>query len=111
MNTNKIFTILFSLSLLFVSTNSFAHNDDDPTKKEKVKVIASSIEKGYATIKWFDQEIDFIEIISNNDQFMPSIPVLDAASLHLHDLMNGTYLINFKSKGKVLYSKEITVQR
>lgn len=42
---------------------------------------------------------------------MPSIPVLDAASLHLHDLMNGTYLINFKSKGKVLYTKEITVQR
>jgi hypothetical protein len=111
MNTNKIFTILFSLSLLFVSTNSFAHNDDDPTKKEKVKVITSSIEKGYATIKWFDQEIDFIEIVSNNDQFMPSIPVLDAASLHLHDLMNGTYMINFKSKGKVLYTKEITVQR
>ena len=65
MNTNKIFTILFSLSLLFVSTNSFAHNDDDPTKKEKVKVITSSIQKGYATIKWFDQEIDFIEIVSN----------------------------------------------
>ena len=39
MNTNKIFTILFSLSLLFVSTQSFAKNDDDPTKKEMYKQL------------------------------------------------------------------------
>ena len=111
MNTNKIFTILFSLSLLFVSTQSFAKNDDDPTKKEKVKVITSSIQKGDATIKWFDQEIDFIEIVSDNNQFMPSVPVLDADELHLYDLMNGTYLIHFKSKGVILYTKHIIVQR
>ena len=116
MNTNKIFTILFSLSLLFVSSISFANvsdGDDDPIKNKKrgVKIVTSSIQDGNATIKWYDDRIDHIEITSENGQFMPSIPVLDASSLHLHDLMNGTYRVQFKSEGDVLYNKEITVQR
>ena len=111
MNSHKIFTILFSLSLLFVSTNLFADNRDEPIRKEGVKVITSSIQQGDATINWFDQEIEFIEIVSNNGQFMPSIPVLDATALYLHDLIDGTYLIHFKANGKILYLKEITVQR
>ena len=116
MNTNKIFTILFSLSLLFVSSISFANvsdGDDDPIKNKKrgVKIVTSSIQEGNATIKWYDDRIDHIEITSENGQFMPSIPVLDASSLHLHDLMNGTYRVQFKSEGDVLYNKEITVQR
>ena len=78
MNSYKIFTILFSFSLLLISTNSFANNDDDPKDNSKVKVITSSINQGDATVKWFDQSIDYIEIISNNNQIMPSIPVLDA---------------------------------
>lgn len=116
MNANKIFTILFSLSLLFVSSISFAsplNGDDDPIKKKKhgVKVVTSSIYDGDATIKWYDDQIDYIEITSENGQFMPSIPVLKASSLHLHDLMNGVYLIQFKSEGEILYYKEITVLR
>ncbi len=115
MNANKIFTILFSLSLLIVSSISFSHNhlfDDDPIKKKKgVRIVTSSVYEGDATIKWYDDRIDFIEITSENGQFMPSIPVLDAKSLHLHDLLDGTYLIKFKSEGEVLYYKEITVQR
>lgn len=111
MNSYKIFTILFSFSLLLISTKSFANNDDDPKDNSKVKVITSSINQGDVTVKWFDQSIDYIEIVSDNNQIMPSIPVLDAYALHLHDLTNGVYLIHFKAKGKVLYIKEITVQR
>ena len=111
MNVGKIFTILFSFSLLLVSTNLFANNDDEPKDNAKVKVITSSINQGDATVKWYDQAIDYIEIVSNNNQVMPSIPVLDADALHLHDLSNGVYLIRFKANGKVLYTKEITVQR
>ena len=110
MNANKIFTILFSFSLLLISTNSFANNDN-PKDNAKVKVITSSINQGDATVKWFDQSIDYIEIVSDNNQIMPSIPVLDASSLHLHDLMDGTYRVQFKSEGEVIYNKEITVQR
>ena len=116
MNASKIFTILFSLSLLFVSSISFASmpdGDDDPIKNKKrgVKILTSSIQDGNATIKWYDDRIDHIEITSENGQFMPSIPVLDASSLHLHDLMDGTYRVQFKSEGEVIYNKEITVQR
>jgi hypothetical protein len=111
MNFKNFFTILFSLSLLFTANDVFAHNDDDPIKKEKVKVITSSIQNGNATIKWFDDAIDFIEIVSDNNPFMPAIPVLDADALHLHDLGNGIYTIHFKSEGKVLYTKEVTVSR
>lgn len=110
MNASKIFTILFSFSLLPLSTNSFANNDDEPKHNTKVKVITSFINQGDATVKWYDQAIDYIEIVSNN-QVMPTIPVLDADALHLHDLTNGVYLIHFKSKGKILYTKEISVQR
>ncbi len=111
MNASKIFTILFSFSLLMLSPYSFANNDDDPKDNVNVKVITSSIDQGNATVKWFDKDIDYIEIISNNGQVIPSIPVLDADALHLHDLTNGVYLIHFKSEGKILYTKEITVQR
>lgn len=116
MNANKIFTILFSLSLLFVSSISFAINnieDDDPIKNKKygVRVVTSTVFDGDATIKWNDNRIDYLEITLGKEQFMPSIPVLEATSLHLHDLMNGVYLIQFKSEGEVLYYKEITVQR
>ena len=111
MNASKIFTILFSFSLLMLSSYALANNDDDPKDNVNVKVITSSIDQGNATVKWFDQDIDYIEIISNNNQVIPSIPVLDADTLHLHDLTNGVYLIHFKSKGKILYTKEITVQR
>ena len=116
MNATKIFTILFSLSLLFVSSISFASvpdGDDDPIKNKKrgVKILTSSIQDGNATIKWYDDRIDHIEITSKNGQFMPAIPVLDASSLHLHDLMDGTYRVQFKSEGEVIYNKEITVQR
>ena len=116
MNANKIFTILFSLSLLVVSSIAFAKNnieDDDPIKKKKhgVRVVTSTVYDGDATIKWNDNRIDYLEITLGKEQFMPSIPVLKATSLHLHDLMNGVYLIQFKSEGEVLYYKEITVQR
>ena len=76
-----------------------------------LKILTSSIQDGNATIKWYDDRIDHIEITSKNGQFMPAIPVLDASSLHLHDLMDGTYRVQFKSEGEVIYNKEITVQR
>ena len=116
MNIAKTVTILFSLSLLFISPISFANGpegDDDPVKNKKrgVKIVSTAIQEGNATIKWYDDRIDHIEIISENGQFMPSIPVLDASTLHLHDLMDGIYRVQFKSEGEVIYNKEITVQR
>jgi hypothetical protein len=43
--------------------------------------------------------------------FMPTIPVMDATSLHLNDLMNGSYEINFLAGEKVVASEKITVSK
>ncbi|MBM3185043.1 MAG: hypothetical protein FJZ67_01975 [Bacteroidetes bacterium] len=105
--------LLLATVILFTNVVS-AHNGegDEPSKKEdKVQIITSELNFGNATIKWADSRIDFVEITSTNGQFMPAIPVLDATSLHLNDLISGTYTINFISNGQTLYSKNIRVQR
>ena len=114
MKTRNILNgLLLATAFLFSNVVS-AHNGegDEPSKKEdKVQIITSELSYGDATIKWADTRIDFIEITSSNGQFMPSMPVMDATSLHLNDLMSGTYTINFISNGQTLYSKNIQVQR
>ena len=114
MKTRNILNgLLLATAILFTNVVS-AHNGegDEPNKKEdKVQIITSELSFGDATVKWSDSRIDFIEITSSNGQFMPSIPVLDATSLHLNDLISGTYTINFISNGQTLYSKNIQVQR
>lgn len=114
MKTRNILNgLLLATAFLFSNVVS-AHNGegDEPSKKEdKVQIITSELSFGDATIKWSDTRIDFIEITSSNGQFTPSMPVLDATSLHLNDLMSGTYTINFISNGQTLYSKNIQVQR
>lgn len=114
MKTRNILNgLLLATAFLFSNVVS-AHNGegDEPSKKEdKVQIITSELSFGDATIKWADTRIDFIEITSSTGQFMPSMPVLDATSLHLNDLMSGTYTINFISNGQTLYSKNIQVQR
>lgn len=114
MKTRNILNgLLLATAILFTNVVS-AHNGegDEPSKKEdKVQIITSELSFGDATVKWSDNRIDFIEITSTNGQFMPSIPVLDATSLHLNDLISGTYTINFISNGQTLYSKNIQVQR
>jgi hypothetical protein len=114
MKTKNIFRGLLIAAVVLVSNVVMAHNGegDEPVKKDdKVQITVSELSAGDATVKWTDSRIDFIEIISDNGQFMPSIPVLDATSLHLNDLINGTYKINFISNGEIIYSKNILVQR
>ncbi len=114
MKTRNILNGLLLATAFLFSNIVSAHNGegDEPSKKEdKVQIIKSEVSFGDATIKWADTRIDFIEILSSNGQFMPSMPVLDATSLHLNDLMSGTYTINFISNGQTLYSKNIHVQR
>ena len=42
---------------------------------------------------------------------MPTIPVMVATELHLNDLIDGTYVIIFKSNETILYSKTIEINR
>ncbi len=114
MKAKNILNGFFLTAIILMSNAVFAHNGegDEPTKKDdKVQITLSELSSGNATIRWIDKRIDFIEIVSSNGQFMPSIPVLDASSLHLNDLLNGAYTVNFISNGQTLYTKNFLVQR
>jgi hypothetical protein len=114
MKAKNILNGLLLAALMLVANNVSAHNGegDEPSKKEnKVQINTSELSFGDATINWSDKRIDFIQITSTNGQFMPSFPVMDATSLHLNDLISGTYTINFISNGQTIYTKNIIVQR
>ena len=98
------------LMIVTVSFSSFAHNED-PKEVKKVSVVVNELKPGFATLSWSDYTITAIQINSVNGIMMPTIPVMDATSLHLNDLMNGSYEINFLAGDKVVASEKITVSK
>jgi hypothetical protein len=42
---------------------------------------------------------------------MPTIPVMDSTSLHLNDLIKGSYEINFLAGDKIVASEIVTVSK
>ncbi|MFM7596315.1 MAG: hypothetical protein ACKO4Y_09065 [Flavobacteriales bacterium] len=105
-------TLILTLILALTSISVVSANQEIPVKldDDKVQVVCNA-STGNATIIWSDARIEFIEIIASNGQFMPLIPVSDAKSLHMNDLMNGTYTLVFKSANEALYTKVIEVVR
>jgi hypothetical protein len=102
--------IAFIAMLFSYSSVSFAHNED-PKDPKKVSVIVDELKPGFATLTWVDTEITAIQINSNNGQIIPSIPVMDATSLHLNGLINGTYEISFLIGDKVIAIENLTVNK
>ena len=98
------------LMIISVSFSSFAHNED-PKEMKKVSVVVNELKPGFATLSWSDYTITAIQINSVNGMFMPTIPVMDATSLHLNDLINGSYEINFLAGDKVVASEKIIVSK
>jgi hypothetical protein len=96
--------------IVVVSFSSFAHNED-PKETKKVSVVVNEFKPGFATLSWSDFTITAIQINTANGMFMPAIPVMDATSFHLNDLMNGSYEINFLAGDKVVASEKITVSK
>lgn len=105
-------TLILSLVLALTSVTFVRANHEIPVKLEDDKVqVVCNASTGNATISWSDARIEFIEIIASNGQFMPTIPVSDAKSLHMNDLMNGTYTLIFKTSTEELYTKVIEVNK
>lgn len=103
-------TALFLFSLM-IASSVFSHNGKDPIiTDDQISVVANS-STGVAKINWKDNRIETIEIVSSNGQFMPMIPVMGASELHLNDLIDGIYTINFKSNEGILYTKIIEIKR
>jgi len=97
--------------MIMVITTGFSHQGNEiRIYDDLVQVVANSA-KGTARINWSDNRIEMIEISSTNGQYMPTIPVMGATELHLNDLIDGTYIITFKSNETILYSKTIEINR
>jgi hypothetical protein len=96
--------------IVVVSFSSFAHNED-PKETKKVSIVVNELKPGFATLSWSDFTITAIQINTANGMFMPAIPVMDATSFHLNDLMNGSYEINFMAGDKIVASEKITVSK
>ncbi|NBU91535.1 MAG: hypothetical protein EBR54_04440 [Flavobacteriia bacterium] len=100
------FALIFGLSYASMASNEVPYRLDD----DKIQITCNT-SKGDASIVWSDTRIEFIEIVASNGQFMPTIPVADAKSLHMNDLMSGTYTLIFKSATEQLYERTIEVIR
>jgi len=100
------FALIFGFTFASFATNEVPYQLDD----DKIQ-ISCNASTGDASIIWSDSRIEFIEIIATNGQFMPTIPVADAKSLHMNDLMSGTYTLIFKSATEQLYERTIEVIR
>lgn len=103
-------TILLALALIVASTSTAFSITPPSDDDDKVQIHCNSA-TGNASIVWSDTRIEFIEIVASNGQFMPTIPVSDAKSLHMNDLMNGTYTLIFKTSSEELYRKAIVVNK
>ena len=105
-------TLMITLVLVFASLTVVRANHEIPVKLEDDKVqVSCNSSTGNASFIWSDARIEFIEIIASDGQCMPTIPVADAKSKQMNDLMNGTYTLVFKSATEALYTKVIEVAR
>jgi len=102
-------TVKFALVVMMLASASFtfAHNEDPKI----VSVVVNEMKPGFATLSWSDYAITTIQINSTNGQVMPSIPVMDATSLHLNGLINGTYEISFMSGETVITTETLVVNK
>jgi len=73
-----------------------------------VKVVNSNANS--ITVMWNDKNFDEIEIFTESGElFMPSIPILNTQQIHLSDLIDGVYYINFKHQGTLLKTEVIRI--
>jgi len=102
--------VKIAFAALFFSFTSvvFAHNED-PKDPKRVTVVVDNLRPGYATLSWVDTEITAIQIKATNGQEMPSIPVMDATTLHLNGLIEGSYEILFLIGDQVVATESLTV--
>ena len=106
----RVKVVLSVFVFMAVSFSSLAHNED-PKEVKKATVIVSESKPGFATLTWTDLTITGVQVLSSNGLEMPTIPVGDATSLHLNDLMNGSYEINFIAGDKIVASEKISVNK
>jgi hypothetical protein len=106
-----IFTIaifLLSSTVINYSNAQRVLSNSNPTYSI-VRVVNSSANT--VTVMWNEKTYDEIEIINESGiVFMPSIPIFNMQQIHLNDLIDGVYYINFKQQGTVVNIKTIQIK-
>jgi hypothetical protein len=106
---------IFAIAIYFLSTSVLnnAHaqrgiTNSNPTYSI-VHVVNSSA--GTVTVMWSNKTYDEIEVINETGiVFMPSIPIFNMQQIHLNDLIDGVYYINFKQQGTIVNTKMIQIK-
>ena len=106
-NTMKTLIALTIFSLTILTNTSFAEGIENPNNT--IQVYSASANSS-VTVSWEETTFEEVEILSNNETFMPLIPVMGAQQIHLNNLEDGVYFIHFKTEGALVATKTVTIQ-
>lgn len=98
---------LFLLLTLTLSIIGFSQSKPN-TRQADPFAIRVVKENDIVSVLWQSQ-CDEIRIIGPSDQFFPTFECLEVKELHLHNLIEGEYIINFYYKNKWLNLTRIKV--
>ena len=108
MKAKAILTAALVSIFFFNYQFSSAQGNFDNQPFSIIKVLNDTKDNA-TTIIWNDTRFDEVEVYKESNLFMPSIPIFDAKEMHLNDLEDGTYYVNFKKNNQILVIKEFKV--
>jgi len=103
-------TAILTLAVFLTSISiSFANHPVNPsTTNQSIQVVEN--EQHAVTVSWNDATFETVEIALNSVVFMPAIPTEGAQQIHLHNLEDGVYVINFRTGDEIVASKTVTIE-
>ena len=109
MKATVFFTALFA-SLFLFSNNCVAQKTMDNSPFSIIKVLRNQQDNSIAIV-WNDSRFEEVEIYNENGLFMPSMPIFKSKEIHLNNLEEGNYYVNFKSQNQIIETKEFKVEQ
>jgi len=101
--------ILSLVMFLTASASCLATQPVVPSSaSQTIQVIEN--EQHAVTVSWSYASFETIEIALNSGIFMPAIPTSGANQIHLHNLTDGVYVINFRTGDEIVATKTVTIE-
>ncbi len=108
MNAKLTFSVFF-IGMILSNNMKLAAQKIFDNRSFSIIQVVNNTDENTITLAWNDNRFDEIEIQNQDGLFMPSIPVMNAKQLHLNDLIEGYYLVLFKSQNEIIATKEFKV--
>ena len=110
MKATVFLTALVTSLVLFNNNTCEAQKTMDNSPFSIVKVIKNQQDNSIAIV-WNDTRFEEVEIYDENGLFMPTMPVFKSKEIHLNDLAEGNYYVNFKSQNQIVETKQFKVEQ